>query len=64
MDCLSGRACVLEALMEFKRVRADGALTYFAKKGAWCLKQRLKQEFFLGSIKLQSVCAVITDFGI
>jgi porphobilinogen synthase len=39
MARLDERACVLEALLGFKRAGADGALTYFARDAARWLKQ-------------------------
>jgi porphobilinogen synthase len=36
---LDERACVLEALLAFKRAGADGILTYFALDAARCLRQ-------------------------
>jgi porphobilinogen synthase len=36
---LDERACVLEALLAFKRAGADGVLTYFARDAARWLKQ-------------------------
>jgi porphobilinogen synthase len=35
---LNERACMLEALLAFKRAGADGILTYFARDAARCLK--------------------------
>jgi porphobilinogen synthase len=35
---LDERACMLEALLAFKRAGADGVLTYYARDAARCLK--------------------------
>jgi porphobilinogen synthase len=37
---LAERACVLEALLTFKRAGADGVLTYFARDAARYLEER------------------------